>query len=347
MPKRGIRIYDPEKIYAECIANRKICYLDHNIWIDLCDKKTSEANSALDILLELRKQDKIIIPLSYSLVSELYAQPDDMYRKRRVELADNLSDGVVLRADRSITKLELINAFADKPDLPHVACRSQAFSYLGDQLGDGYLMPANDTDLAMQVAEFCATELRTNRQMRSLAFFLHEGTADKIRANHENHKQDYLDRIGKESALSVQRTISENRNYEYILAQERKNLFGTLAIIIQELIQAKKIASTREVLSKLIDYKKRLAKLFELVPTADTGCQIYAAHATNVNRRPKSQDFYDIEHARAVPYSDIFATNDGNLCLLVKTRIKATQRFGCKVARGIAELIQVLESTQD
>lgn len=42
-----IRIYNPEEVYNKETIGRKILYLEHNIWIDLCAMNTVESKKTL------------------------------------------------------------------------------------------------------------------------------------------------------------------------------------------------------------------------------------------------------------------------------------------------------------
>ena len=61
-----------------------------------------------------------------------------------------------------------------------------------------------------------------------------------------------------------------------------------------------------------------------------------------MTRRTRQQDFYDHEHAvLAVPYAQAFVTADRGI-LDVLRKARATDRFTCRLARGMSGLRQYL-----
>lgn len=274
-----IRIYNPEEVYNKEIIGRKILYLEHNIWIDLCAMNTVESKKLYQIILALQEHDMIIIPLSYSLISELLSQPHEADRKKRITLADQLSNGMTFRAYRSILSAELVNAFADSPLAPHIACRPFVFSYIPDHQGDYYCSPADETQAALQEAHNFALLYKDKSSYHSLLFFVDSGVANKVRINHISSQAYYLQEITADASVAVTDGLKGRLKFDSLINQERRLVFWSLVRnILRELVMSGTIKPGSVFNRKFIEYQSDLARFFKLVPTLDAACRIYAVH---------------------------------------------------------------------
>jgi hypothetical protein len=83
----------------------------------------------------------------------------------------------------------------------------------------------------------------------------------------------------------------------------------------------------------------RLEQIMQAMPSLDLNCHIMAERARNSSRKPKAQDFFDVEHAVVGGvYSDFFVTSDGNLYDLLTRQCKISANHGCRVVRGLKGL---------
>jgi hypothetical protein len=64
--------------------------------------------------------------------------------------------------------------------------------------------------------------------------------------------------------------------------------------------------------------KRRIKEVFRMLPMLDQHARIHALGVVDAGRKPRPQDFFDIEHGTAPPvYADVFVTMDTRLRTLV------------------------------
>ncbi len=106
LPARRVRVFDPRKVFEERIGARRIVYLDMNIWIDLREPRTSEAQQCRESCLRAVREERAIFPVSFASISELQDIPVLQVRENQADLMDSLCLGVALRNSSLIYAME-------------------------------------------------------------------------------------------------------------------------------------------------------------------------------------------------------------------------------------------------
>lgn len=328
LPAFSFRPFDPQRIYAERIGDRKIAYLDNNIWISLRD--AGSARTCRDACLAAVRDGLAIFPLSYAAVSELMAIPSVELRRAQADLMDSLSCGVTLRNPVVVFGLE---AAALHRHLFHGAPptlrRSEAFTSLPDYVGDGTLtIPAGT--LRSEV-ERLVRYWNEENPARSLRWLVDNASDAELSAKHTASMAEYRSRMDalQEARRRDPRERKIDRNTATL--RERVALFGAhvLPTLRNELLRDAQ-GDLQEFQRRLAAFTaeqgegsaKRISRYFRsLLPSLEVSAQLHGARAVDLQRRTQHQDFWDIEHASlAVVYTDAFVSADGGLMSLLRLR---------------------------
>jgi hypothetical protein len=103
------------------VAQHKLVYLDMNYWIILRDVLLGRRTDAesLSLLSKLRldvRKDKIICPISSSVIMEMLKQQDIETRMKTAELIDELSVGVTLVCEEERIETEISHFIYSQSD---------------------------------------------------------------------------------------------------------------------------------------------------------------------------------------------------------------------------------------
>src|SRR5947207_4812335 len=127
----------PSEVYHAHIRGRRVLYLDHNIWIDFADRKTSLADEVLDLARLAVNAGLLVCPVSYPALTELLKQGKNVSSTRQAHVMDALSCGVSMRAERHVIDLEVGLAHKFMCGDAAIAVKDEMFTAVGCYLADG------------------------------------------------------------------------------------------------------------------------------------------------------------------------------------------------------------------
>lgn len=362
-----IKVFNHEEIYYSYIRGRALIYLDQNVWIDFEEGRHPDA---LILLKMLKQRGRIICPLSFALVEELFDQPTQELRQRRAKLMDELSGGAIVRDSRVRERNEVMSIFESSDRANYV--KEQGYSVAGEFLGDMVVTPANRSLLALKVAEFCAQHSKTSEELRSVLWFVNHVDLEAFRKRHIEQLEDYVSKCQadlvetredlkkfakvqrKDRALHKMRLKQLASYSQYLRTKDENDLhlrpgarpqaLGDFRIPLHHCKDRKKVMDLINEPDEVdgLPNRKLLSAFFHEIPTVELRHQYYASTYLGT-RRPKTQDLYDVEHITTIPYVDYFVSSDGYLNDVLRgTTIP--QRYGCQLVDGISNLIGFLGS---
>lgn len=361
----GLPIFNHEDIYYKYVRGRTLIYMDQNVWIDLEEGKYP---AVLVLLRELKRRGRILCPLSFALVEELFDQPTQEFRQRRAKLMDELSGGAIVRSSLLRERNE-VKSILESPNRD-MLLREHGYSVAVEFFGNMVLTPADRSVLAGKVAEYCARESVLSEELRSVSWFVDHMDLDAFRQRHLEQLQDYVRKCEadlaetrtdlqkfpksqrRDRALHKMRLKQLAKYARYLKTHNDSDLDlspGADVTRIEDFHLPLHHCKDREKIIQLINEpnepdglpsKKLLSAFFHEIPTVELRHQYYALTYLGT-RNPKQQDFYDVEHMTTIPYVDYFVTSDGYL----KDAVRATsipQQHCCQIADGAAGLLTYL-----
>jgi hypothetical protein len=152
LPAHTVTVFEPAQVFADDIGERKIVYLDNNVWIDLRDGQSEAARRCYDACLRVVTEGRAVFPVSWAAVSELLELPSADLRCKQADIMDSLCGSLTFRAPALIQGLEAEDVFAQLfSDGAPRDRRHEVFTMLVDYTGDGRLkfpegLRASDVD---------------------------------------------------------------------------------------------------------------------------------------------------------------------------------------------------------
>lgn len=357
-----VKIFQHKDMYYKYVRGRTLIYLDQNIWINLEEGKHQDV---LTLLKALKARGRIVCPLSFSLVEELFNQPTQELRQRRAKLMDELSGGITVRDSKIRERTEVRSIFETSERAGFV--KEHGYSVAAEFLGDMVLTPADDSLLALKVAEFCAKHGEASEELRSVLWLVNHMSLDDASRRQPYRLPDYVSRCEadlietrkdlkkfhksqrRERALRKMRLKQLTKYARYLKTQDEADLELNPNSPNQAVEDFRLPFHHCQNKAKIVEWLKEpdkvdglpndnlLGAFFHEIPTVELRHQYYANTYLGT-RRPKRQDFFDVEHLTTIPYVDFFVTSDGYL----KDVVRATaipQKFGCRLVEGTSELL--------
>lgn len=321
------------EIFSQRVGTRSLAYLDHNIWIDLRDCASPEAERCLRASLDAVDRGRVLFPLSVAAVTETLEIDDDACRIRQAELLDKLSHGVCLRPPEFIFKSEAKVAFrAFFCNEPTTVPRHEVYSTVTEFLGTAVLaFPAGWTaENAAKMIEL----VKNAPQLHSVAFFAEH---IKLKQRHAQPLQDYVQGMSRGIAEARQMpAANKQQRFAKLLHGERESLIKRYVLpafsrLIDETYGTDKVAHAVTLAETMHGDggPKRIKEIFKVMPAMDVRAHLLAMSLHDDQRIPEPQDFWDMQHACAAPsYSDVFATRDSRLRQLLEKIEPRAQLIG-------------------
>ena len=325
LPTHLRKVFDPAEVFAERVCDRKVVYLDTNIWIDLREAASADARLCRSACERAAADGRAVFPLSYASVGEVLENPSTQAALAQSSLMDALSLGVTFRRPDLVYAMEAEAAhrylYDGDTDL---SCRPRVFTSMPDCLRDGGL--AFPEGWRPEDAEWLITTLRNEASYRSLRWLVEHLDLPTVRENHKR-LNNYVARMEqrraeRDAALAGKRwtldeAIHEERVYlfrEHLLPGMRKALFAQAGV----LNAVERIRAFRREHGD--GSKRRFADVFRTAaPALEMIAQMHARRAVDSRRKPEKQDFWDMEHVSLAPiYADAFVTRDGSLATLLR-----------------------------
>lgn len=342
--------FDPRNIYAEHLANRKVVYLDNNFWIKLTDGKTPAARSCRQLCIEAVARSVAVFPISYASISELLEQPPQAPRDAQAALMDELSTGITFRSEQAIHEYEIrsgLEFLLHGSAVPHD--RSELFTFVIEYMSGVVVdVPAGFTvDEALDLAD----HYRMHPDLRSVSWLLAHMDLCNLQSVHAASASTYVEKMGEHIKRVETHFRDQGKfNKHTLLLEERAGLlhatvFPAIARLVLKQYPLNRALSITPQLAQGLKGKdgnldaNTLEALFSTMPSLEMFAELMAARMLNPGRKVKRQDFWDIEHGRvAAPYSDVFATYDGELLDLLGSRCQLPRGRGCHFIRRLEDL---------
>jgi len=284
-------------------------------------------------------------------VTEVLEQPTEAKRARVADLMDELSEGLCFRPSNLIQEMEANLA------LPIILGASE--------------IAFQREDILTWIAEFAArmtiqfppswkpedadkfTRLITARpELRSVRWFADYSPPGQMRVANADRMERYVQEMKSVMARSqVQhQNLSKEIRWKRLLLEERTSVVKKLisprmSKNLLRIVGPEKLLETIAEISKQIGEggEHRLDRIMKAMPSLDLQCHIMAERGRNHSRKPRAQDFFDVEHAVVGGvYANFFVTSDGNLFDILTQRCRISADHGCCVVRGVKGLEDVL-----
>lgn len=319
LPAHRVRVFDPMEVYRTRIGERAIVYLDTNIWIELRDANTAEAERCRDACFRAVTDGRAIFPVSYASVSEVLENPVAELRTRQADLMDALSRKVTFRNSSLVYAIEGEAAYRFLFHGESVPLRRhEAFTSLPDHIGDGQMnFPAGwkpaDIERFLsfyRTGDHCSVRWLVDHDKSAETRGRHasiETYAEQMDAQREAQRGQ-LFQGGKVERDTVAHDERIALFKSHVLPAMRRAGFAEKGLDSIEFVRAFREKHGDGNRRRLRDVFRAAAPALEML------AQIYTRRALDVRRKTKKQDFWDNEHAGLAPvYADAFVTADGNL----------------------------------
>jgi hypothetical protein len=328
-------------------ADKLLIYLDSNVWIDITERFPEVAKQCRRLV----QKDKVVFPVSFSAIDEVFQQPTVAKRLCVAALMDDLSKGICFRPSKTIHEMEanlalpimLGNATASFK-------REKILTWIVEFAGTMVLKfpPSwNQVD-----AEKFHGLIVGRPELRSVKWFVEHLDGNQMRIENAERMKRYVEGITasiKESNCRFKHLAKDVRRKQFLL-EERISVVNNLispklSRNLLKIVGPEKLLDTIATISKQVGEggKKRLDQIMKVMPSLDLNCHILAERACNSARKVREQDFYDVEHAIVGgTYADFFVTSDGNLFDLLTNRCSISADQNCRVVRGVKGLEEVL-----
>jgi hypothetical protein len=336
------------------VSQHKLIYLDMNYWIILRDVLLGRRTDAesLSLLSNLRlhmRKDKIICPISSSVIMEMLKQQDIETRRKSAELIDELSFGVTLVCEEERIGTELAHfIYSQSESNSNYPLNWLIWSKLSFIFGDMY--PTNtglspEEELVIQKSFFdymwdhSLTEIIENLRDEQAPMPDFKGLASRLNEGNVKHsneiqsfKQVYKNEIEGGFRLFMPVVLK-------ILEEKYERLTGVMPKISDD---EKK--EHEEHLLRLFVQVFRDTKIVKLSPTLHINALCHASVRWDIQRKLKGNDLYDFYHAMAaVPYCDVFFVEKPLRAMLEQKNLQINKDFDCKIISSVSEAVEFLE----
>jgi hypothetical protein len=330
----------PRDFYADYVAGRHIVYLDINVWSDLTERRTTDADHAHNAARNALMRHAAVFPLAYATVVEILKRDMNPDSDAQIDFMDELSLGVCLRGDSHVRELEarcaLEFVISGSSTAPVANMFTTTACYDVDREIEVDAAPnGNDQSDVLRVTY--PTLRFVQRRDRTPEFLQrHKTTDEKYVREVERKIRDAptwaADASGKLDATKVRFEEHTAALNNYIVPH------------LSRLVRADALTRVRNELKTLATTPTSLAPVIAAMPSIWLSCEMHVHRILAGTRRTCKQDFYDHEHAaRAIPYVSAFVTSDRGL-LDVLRRAKVASRYPCQILAGLPALSKYLAS---
>ena len=350
-PSISVRVFGPSDLPGPHLTGRHVIYLDSSVWIELAER----AGDARERCIAAVAAGKVLFPLSYAAITELFDQPSPGPRLRVAELMDALSLGVTFRPLQTLHMMEADQTVQSLlTGTPRSFEREPALTWVGEYLGSAMLnFPVHPIWTEEAIAK-CVRFYRSQPEMTTTSAWLKRLSLEDIRNRRSPFIQRYVDDL---STIITERSASVaaqkgSARVAKLLRVERLWAINRIVVprIVQSLVRQggaeNAVVSARAFRSIVGDGNyDRVKLLMQAMPSLSVMCELSAQRMADRTRRVRRQDFFDIEHAQVgLAYADDFVTRDRNLVDLIGRCRELTPPFG-RTRYGVEGLMEVLNES--
>lgn len=309
---------------------KKFLYMDLNFWIWLVEGTTNKHIKIRKTISKLVKQDKLVCPVSPTLLLEIKKQEDLKKRKQRCELMDQFSKGLSLR-NFAIIFAEEFREVTEKEMIP----REIAFSHFMEAFGVAmhFDFPEGwSTKDAERATELIFEHIEKTPISAIFSIEVSEDDPASILSLRKDLEEVY--KSEKEWRDQNQTSINE------IEAAERSSLVSAyVRFIAHSLLGMNRISLLK--LNEMSDNER--SQLLNSCPSFWCSYKLRAALRSNRRNGIKENDLWDLHHvASSIPYVDSVACDNGTRHLCTEM-LEVEQKYGTKVISKDTELLAWLE----
>jgi hypothetical protein len=341
--------------HAHKVRSRSRVYLDTFYWVKLRDVERGTSNDALasrllSLLRHGRSRGKIVCPLSYSVVEELFGQSDLDSRVATAKLMDELSGAVCLQPPHHLFQFELesflLNTLSIECPAPFDSAWTNVAFFVGtptpqiDWLEPHQLLAMQkafyDCSNGMTVAELAAIWAKSKTYAKQKERW--QSTAETInreKGKPENHLKTFAEYYQSE----IWGILDADR---HLLREVVISLGQATGCVATPSAEAG--AAVGDLLRRAIGNLVQAKKVTSQLPQLHISASLHAATRFDRSRKIKRTDFEDFRHARsAIPYCNAFITERSLSHLLTHAPLNLHNEFECQVIGNMGDAVQYLE----
>lgn len=338
------------------VSNKKKIYLDKRYWIFIREAHMGRARKSIhmDLLSKLREfvdSKNGICPISESLFCELNKQTDIKTRRATAELIDELSLGVSLCPFYERVGTEIANFIYKAGGLEVYKLNELVWLKLSYTLG--VIWPSissleKETEKLIQKA---FTEHMWNISLVEVIDALAKG---------ENIDPPTFDDLAKNLNVNNAAHSEEITNFEQAYLAEISGGFSLFKSVAVDILDGLFLKTTGQrsciSMEERTKYENELhvyfvnlfksGKVSKQLPSLHVHAKCHAAIRCDKQRKIKSNDIYDFQHAAgAVGYCDAFFTENPLKILLTSRHVALDREIGCTVISDEIEAVKYLEAS--
>jgi hypothetical protein len=338
---------DEDRSAIRLAACKPLVYLDSCIWIDIAERLEPLSQRCRSLV----RAGEVLFPVSFPAVQEVLEQPTAQRRSRVAALMDELSKGICFRPSDTVHQLEA------KLALPVISGATQ-IGFKREEILTWIVEFAAKMELQFsprwnQADAGKFTRLIAARpELRSVKWIVDHSPPGQMCLENAQRMERFVQGMKDAMAKSIShhQHLAKDVRWKQLLLEERiavvKNRISPQ--MTENLLNAlgpEKLLAAIAAISKQVGEggEHRLAQVMKAMPSLDIQCHLMAERVSNHSRKPRKQDFFDVEHAIVGgAYADIFVTSDGNLFDLLTRRCRVSSDRGCRVVRGANGLEEAL-----
>lgn len=338
---------DEDRKKIRLYAHKPLVYLDSCIWIDIAERFELLSQRCCSLV----SADKVLFPVLFSAMNEVLEQPTAAKRSRVAALMDKLSKGICFCPSDTIHQLEADLALPIILGAAQIGFkREEILTWIAEfaaKMNIQFPASWNQAD-----ADKFTRLIAASPELRSVKWMVDHSPPGQMRLEHAQRMERYVQGMKDEIAKSAShyQHLAKDVRWKRLLLDERTSVVKKLISprMTKSLLGAvgpEKLLATIAEISKQVGEggEERLAKIMKAMPSLDIQCHLMAERISNHSRKPRKQDFFDVEHAVVGgAYADVFVTSDGNLFDLLTRRCRVSSDRGCRVVRGVKGLEEAL-----
>jgi len=327
--------------FADSIIDRVKIYLDTRYWVLFRDvamgrRSGDDFTVLLEKIRSAVRDKRAICPLSHESFSEVFTQSDTATLEATVRLIDELSAGSCLTEQSQRLNTEAYHFFVRKTKGEESVYRLNQLVWTKVGYVLGYVTPRVPE---LPAATANAMEKAFFDQMWTVT--LHDMFQSLGSRPEWRRERDIIDSMNQGKAASQ----SDFHSFKQLFLIELRGILDTLEPALSEIMaemykqetgdspsEADRLnEKSGKIMANLIYHAFRLNKMQNELPTLRVHASLHAALRWDRKRNYKFNDLSDLRHAAmAIPYCDVFLTEEPLRKLVNKRHLGLTERFPCR-----------------